>query len=263
MDPILLALGLGAALAAWRGPMWRGRALPDVRREPPWYLGHRGVRGPLPENTMVAFVRALEAGCDGLETDVQLSRDGRLVLVHDDTVDGTAVGALTAAELAARVPGLCTLDELLELVRSHPGTILNVELKSHGRGGAALARATVGALRGSGLEGRTIVSSFDPIALATVRLVAPALRTGYIWWTGPPAPRLLRSAWPAGWLHVDGLHAPHAAVDAEFVARARRRGLAVHAWTVNDPSEAIRLVSLGATAIISDDPQLRERVPAP
>jgi glycerophosphoryl diester phosphodiesterase len=257
---LVVLVVLVALLAYWAGPMWRGRPLPGVKRPSPWLVGHRGTIGPVRENTMAAFEHALAAGVDGLETDVQRTRDGGLVLVHDLEVGGRRVTAMTAAQLAESAPDLATLNELITLVRAHPGTLLNVELKSDGRGAGTLARAVAQALRACGLADRLVVSSFDPLALLALRLAAPELRTAYLWWPGERAPRLLRSPWPARWLHVDALHPHYRAVDEALVGRARRRSLLVNVWTVNDVAEARRLRGLGVSGIISDDPKLFDRV---
>lgn len=258
---------LAALLALWRGFLWRGRPLPGVQREPPLLVGHRGVRGPLPENTLAAFRLALERGLDGLETDVQRTRDGALVLVHDTLIDGVPVTAWLHRQLRERVTDLATLEELFALVRAYPGVWLNLELKTVAVHDVGLTSAAAGALRNnglavavaravraSGLEDRTVVSSFDPIALARLRLEAPALRTGYLWESEPKVPWPMRSPWPAGWLHVDALHPRWSDVDAALVARACRRALAVNVWTVNDAAEVRRLKALGVSGIMADDP---------
>jgi glycerophosphoryl diester phosphodiesterase len=253
---LLWTVLVGALLALWRGPLWRGRALPGVTREAPLALGHRGVRGPLPENSMAAFRRALDAGLDGIETDVQRTRDGALVLVHDDEVEGVRVITATERELAAVLPTLARLDELIALMREAPGTLLNVELKTAGGRAHALPGAVASALRGSGIEDRVLVSSFDPLALARFRIAAPHIRTAYLWMDRPRVPWFLRTPWPAPWLHVDALHPEHAAVDAAMVARAKSHHLGLNAWTVNDADEIRRLEALGVGGIIGDDPEL-------
>jgi len=258
-----------AAVALWMGPAWRPRPLAGVTRPRPWALGHRGVRGSLPENTLAAFRAALDAGLDGVETDVQRTRDGALVLVHDPEVNGVRVVDATLAQLRAAKPDVATLPELLDLVRAHPGTLLNVELKTLPPGGptiarvaaelwgplpGALARAVAGALSGSGLEDRLVVSAFSPVALLHLRLRAPALRTAYLWSTQPEVPWPWRHPWPAALLHADALHPRHDAVTAAAMARWRGRGAAVNTWTVNDDAEVRRVVEAGVDGVMADDP---------
>jgi len=242
------------AIALWTGPLWRPRGLTGVARPRPWALGHRGVRGSLPENTLAAFRAALDAGLDGLETDVQRTRDGALVLVHDFRVAGMRVCDASEAELRAAVPQLATLAELLALVRERPGTLLNLELKTVGWNDRRLAAAVATALAASGLGERLLVSSFSPLALLRLRLRAPRLRTAYLWSEAPGVPWWARHPWPAPLLHVDALHPQHPAVTPERVARWRRRGLAVNAWTVNAPADVTRVVAAGVDGVMGDDP---------
>jgi glycerophosphoryl diester phosphodiesterase len=257
MDDVAAAVAaLVLLLAAWRGPLWRARPLPGVTRARPLRVGHRGVRGSLPENTMVAFRRALDSGLDGIETDVQRTADGVLVLVHDEVVQGRRVTETTRNDLAELVPDLATLEALVALMREAPGTLLNVELKNGAVRDHGLARAVARALRTSGIEDRVLVSSFNPLALLRLRLAAPHLRTAYLWISRPETPRWLRTPWPAPWLHVDALHPHHALVDDALLAWAARHGLSVNVWTVNEPADIQRLVSLGVAACMSDDPHV-------
>ncbi len=241
-------------LTVWRGPAWRARSLPGVRPDRPWALGHRGVRGSRPENTIEAFRAALESGLDGLETDVQRTRDGHLVMVHDDEIDGLRVVDTDLATLRRRDPDLATLDETLALVQAFPGTLLNVELKTLGWRDRGLAGAVARRLVGSGLEDRTLVSSFSPAALARLRVRAPGLRTGYLWVDEPGVPRAWRTAWPAGWLHVDAMHPHHTLLRTDEIARWHARGLLVNAWTVNEDVDVKRVHAAGVDGIIGDDP---------
>jgi glycerophosphoryl diester phosphodiesterase len=247
---VLLAL----AILIWTGPLWRPRGLPGVTRARPWALGHRGVRGSLPENTVAAFRAALDAGLDGLETDVQRTRDGTLVLVHDFRVAGLRVCDASEAELRAAVPPLATLAELLALVRERPGTLLNVELKTVGWNDRRLAAAVATALVASGLGDRLVVSSFSFVALLRFRLRAPSIRTAYLWSEDPRVPWPGRRPWPAPLLHADALHPHHPAVTPERVARWKRRGLMVNTWTVNEPGDAARVLAAGVDGVMGDDP---------
>jgi glycerophosphoryl diester phosphodiesterase len=250
-----LVVATAAALAAWRTALWRPRPLPGVARARPWALGHRGVRGSLPENTVAAFEAALGAGLDGLEVDVQRTRDRHLVMTHDFELAGHRVVDADLATLRAADPHLATFDELVAVVHRYPGTLLNVELKSLGWRDRGLPGAVAAAIRAAGLADRTVVSSFSPVALARFRLRAPELRTGYLWAARDDAPPGLRSPWPAGWLHVDALHPHHSSVTTEAVARWHRRGAVVSTWTVNAPEDVARVRAAGADGIIGDDPR--------
>src|SRR5919202_5121590 len=103
-----------------------------------WVVGHRGAMGHCPENTLASFERGLELGADWIELDVHLSRDGALVVIHDETLDRTTNGSglvkdHTLAQLerldaggGQRIP---TLDEILEWARAN-GVVLDIEIKN-------------------------------------------------------------------------------------------------------------------------------------
>ena len=262
-----LVVATFVALAGWRFALWRPRPLPGVDRRRPWAMGHRGVRGSLPENTLAAFEAALGAGLDGLEVDVQRTRDGHLVLTHDFELAGRRVVDTDLATLRASDPDLPTFDQLVAIVRRYPGTVLNVELKTLGWHDRGLPAAVAEALRASELADRTVVSSFSPVALARFRVRAPEMRTGYLWVARSAAPFGLRSPWPAGWLHVDAMHPEHPAVSVDAVARWHRRGALVSTWTVNDPADVARVRAAGVDGIIGDDPttllRALDRTPEP
>lgn len=250
---VLAVLVVLAALAWWAGPGWRPRRLPGVTRPRPWRIGHRGTRTLHPENSLAALEEALRR-LDGIETDVRRSADGALLLFHDDRIGSLPVAEAHVDVLRDRHPGLVTLAELFDLARRYPDRLLNLELKSEGgvRPLASFERAFVRAVRTSGCADRVLVSSFDPLALLRVRLLAPSLRTALL--TAPEAPRLLREGAPARWLHVDALH-PHVdQVRDDRLARARRRGLPVHVWTVNDPDRMRSLIDAGVAGLVGDDP---------
>ena len=131
-----------------------------------WIVGHRGVRVLEPENTMRSFERAIEMGVDGIETDVHVTKDGALVLVHDHTVDRTTNGSgrvdsLTLRELRALDAGkgekVPLLSEFLDLVRG-TDLMLNVEMKDYTE--EALER-TVRMLRDYHLDEQSVIACFD------------------------------------------------------------------------------------------------------
>ncbi|MEX2542320.1 MAG: glycerophosphodiester phosphodiesterase [Trueperaceae bacterium] len=263
--PLFLLLAV-LVVTAWRTALWRPRPLPGVDRQKPWLLGHRGVRatGPStgsaalpPENTREAFRAAFEAGLDGVECDVQQTRDGVLVLFHDERLADAAITRSTLAELQEIDPAIARLADLLELAKSYPGTVLNLELKLYRRRGGGIERRLAEEVRANDLTDRVLVSSFDPLALVRLRLAAPEFRIALLY--SPGLPGLLENGMLAGWLHVDAVHPRFDQVDERLIARAGARELLVNAWTVNDADEVRRLVSLGASGIIADDPSAMKR----
>ncbi|CAA9571511.1 MAG: Glycerophosphoryl diester phosphodiesterase [uncultured Truepera sp.] len=237
---------------------WKPRAIPGLTPKPTLLLGHRGVRGSLPENSLAAFKAALDAGLDGLETDLQRSRDGHLVLIHDFSLpDGRSVSALNCRELQEADPKIPTLEALFVLARPYQGTLLNLELKTYGWRTGGLERAAARAIQNSGLGARVLVSSFNPISLMRLRLRAPGVRTALLyspegpgWLRGNRAARLF-----ARLLHLDALHPHFSLVDAPLARWAARRGVMLNTWTVNDPQEVARLTRLNVNGLMADDPK--------
>ena len=165
----------------------------DLDRSLCW--GHRGFSARLPENTMPAFRAALDAGADGIELDVGLSRDGHLVVIHDETLDRTtdgtgAVSALTRAELGGLDAGawlspefagtrLPFLDEVLDALGGE--TLVNIEIKPEACRVAAelpVERLVLDMVRERGLMDSVLVSSFDYMALIRLRTLDETLRLG-------------------------------------------------------------------------------------
>lgn len=219
----------------------------------PLVLGHRGVRGPLAENTMAAFQRALDEGADGVELDVRLSSDGEVVVLHDPDLarvtagrDGRRAHTRTAAELArtdvGEGQGVPRLGEVLDLVLSR-GKLVNVELKRDVPSRTAAVRALAKVLpRG---EPRVLVSSFDPAMLHLWKVLRPDIPTGQLFHAGQTH---LRPWTLVRLFAVDALHPEHVLVDAT------KRPRPLHVWTVNDAEIARRLDRWGVNAIITDRP---------
>lgn len=232
----------------------------------PQIIAHRGALREAPENTLPAFARALELGADGVELDVHLSRDGRLVVIHDFDLEGTTNGhgpvtALTAAELACldagshfdarfAAVGVPTLDEVLDLVGDR--CRVNVEVKSLADDAGPAAEAVACLLRERRLFEQVIVSSFNPMTLVTLRRLEPTIDLGFLYVA--PLTQQQQAELLASSMHPQALHPYCAGVTEETLAWARAEGFAVNVWTVNDVGEAHRLQSLGVDAIITDVP---------
>lgn len=247
-------LSLLSLLILWRYVLWAPRGLSGVTREPPLLLGHRGVRGPRPENTVEAFELAFSSGLDGIECDVQRSKDGELVLFHDFEIQGKRLSNLSYLHMKSIDSDIPKLEELFEVAVRYPGTLLNLELKTERLCSDGLERAVIALIRKWFLEDRVIISSFNPISLLRVRLLAPDIRIGLLY--AEDMPWWLRNGFLAGFLHVDAIHPHHTQVGEALINRAKVRKLMVNTWTVNDGMRISSLCSMGITAIIGDDPEV-------
>ena len=247
----------------------------------PLVFAHRGGRALGPENTLVAFDRGAGSGADGMELDVHLSRDGRVVVCHDPTVDRTtdAQGPLagrTAAELAALNAtlrygtdlehtwagpraGIPTLDDVL---MRYPDARVIIEIKD---GTEACAAAVVDSVRRAGALDRVCVGSFSLLALLAARARDPQLVTGAARTEGQWA--LYRS-----WIGLSPGRVPYRAfqvpqqagrlkvVTPRFIRAAHRVDIAVYVWTINEEADMRRLFDWGVDGIITDHPDVAVRV---
>jgi glycerophosphoryl diester phosphodiesterase len=232
----------------------------------PLLLGHRGAAGEAPENTWAAFEACRRAGAHGFEIDVLLTRDGAPVVIHDLTLERLAGGrgaveSLTWAEISRLDVGSHfdprfagerppRLEEVLDAYGRE--MILDIEIKGYSPFYRGLEAVVMGLLAERGLLERVIVSSFNPLILRRVRKLAPQVRTG----SNYLADKILqlRRIWFAPFVKPYSKHPQPGQVDAAYVARQRRRGIAVMPWGVNDAGEIRRLLDLGVEGIISDYP---------
>ena len=201
-------------------------------------IGHRGARGHAPDNTIASFQKALDLGCDEVETDVWLI-DGKLVISHDRP---------------ARTDGLLSLDDVLDFCRGRMG--VDVEIKCDGT--VAFARES-GSVIARHLADRhddsVYISSFWWDALGAAGTTAPVVRRAYLFSSAPEIASLTAASHGAA---LWGLHPNKSYATPELVAAAHGARLAVQVWTVNDPQEIERFVALSVDGICSDYP---ERVP--
>ncbi|MFF2911786.1 glycerophosphodiester phosphodiesterase [Paenibacillus sp. NPDC057934] len=229
-------------------------------------FAHRGASAVCPENTMAAFRKSLELGATGIETDVQMSKDGALILIHDETLDRTtngtgAVKDHTLRELLGLDAGswfgtdfagepLPLLEDLLELLHE-TDIILNIELKNGECPYPGLEEKVIAAVREWGMSDQVVISSFNHYSLAYFHSLAPEIRTGILYMEG------LYRPWDyAATLGATALHSYHYAVLPEFVSEAAARGVVYHPFTVNDPERMKYLIDAGVAGIITDHPDI-------
>lgn len=252
-----------------------------VLRTWPLNVAHRGASFKAPENTLESFAVALEAGAGGLELDVHLTCDGRLVVIHDDRVDRTtdgtgAVAEMTLDQVRALDAGYrfsadggasypyrgrdLKIPTLEEVYRAFPGASVNVGMKD---GQSKIEAAVLRVIEGAEAGERTTVASEEHAAIERFRKVSGGkvptgasrrevvvffvfslLRLG---WLVHPAYEALQSPESYGRIRV---------VSRRFVEAAHALGARVDVWTINDPSEMRRLLDLGVDTIMTDRPEV-------
>jgi glycerophosphoryl diester phosphodiesterase len=254
------------------------------RRDPPvdgWpvNLAHRGASEMAPENTMEAFRLGIEVGAGGLELDVHLTRDGRLVVIHDPTVDRTtggtgAVAEMTLDELRALDAGHefspdggatfpyrdrnVRVPTLAEVLRAFPGVVVNVDMKADRPG---IEATVLGVLREAGATRRALVVSSSFSAVRRFRKISGgSISTGASRWevgvfylfSRLHLERLLLPAYDA--LQVPPRHRGIPLVTRRFIDAAHARGVRVDAWTIDGADEMSLLLDLGVDVIITSGP---------
>lgn len=233
----------------------------------PIAFAHRGGALEAPENSMAAFARAVDLGYRYIETDVQLTADGRLAVFHDPMLERLTDGQGRVADLPwslvaqARIAGREPIPLLDEVLERWPDLRLNIDPKTD-----AAAAALAEALRRHAALYRVCVGSFSGARLAGLRrLLGPALCTSAgpwdvarVWAAG----RGLTLPLPVGprCLQVPVAHRGLTIVTPGLLRAAHARGLFVHVWTVDEAAEMDRLLDLGVDGLITDRPTLLREV---
>ncbi|HUI90583.1 MAG TPA: glycerophosphodiester phosphodiesterase family protein [Anaerolineales bacterium] len=233
----------------------------------PLVFAHRGASAHAPENTLASFELALSHGADVLELDVRLSADGRVVVIHDSTVDRTTnghgrVAQLTLAELRSLDAGsffsekyrgekIPLLEEVLDAVGKK--TFLNVELKDRTTPHDQLVEYVCALVAKYGLEKRVMFSSVLASNLGKAKRILPEVPRGL----------LALEGWMGAWARSFGfsfgdyiaLHPCLTDVTKQQIVRVHRLKRRVHVWTVNQAEDIARLKTWGVDGIFTDDPQ--------
>jgi glycerophosphoryl diester phosphodiesterase len=225
-------------------------------------IAHRGASADAPEHTLAAYDLALDQGADALEIDLRATADGKLVAVHDPTLERThrdprAVADLSFAELRALPERPERLGGLLRAYRGETRFLL--ELKDPV---PPMERRVIRAVTHSRVRADVEVQSFDEGCLKRMRRLAPDIPLALLVDPLPARKRVWLDR--ALRLGARAVGIPRAQVDAELIDAAHERGLLLRAWTVNDPAEAGHLAGLGADALITDAPgAIRAALSAP
>ena len=240
-------------------------------------MAHGGGQGIGPQNTLEAAVLSAAAGADVIELDVHQSADGHLVVIHDPTIEATtdgsgAVGDMTLAEIQAFDAGAAFRDAsgaasfagkgvvvptLRAAFEALPEAHYLIEIKPDK---PSIERRLCDLLREYGLEARTMVGSFHATALERFRAVCPGVATSmaeseietfvYLQKIGLANLAPLKGSALQVPLEAAGIKV----LTPSLIKAAQARGLAVHAWTINDPAVMERLIGMGIDGLITDYP---------
>lgn len=228
----------------------------------PRVIAHRGASAYAPENTMSAFKKALELGAQGLELDVQLSLDGKLVVIHDEKLDRTSDGKgwvkdKTLEELKSLDFGswfskdftgekIPLLDEVMELISSWDG-LLNIEIKNGVVLNPDIEQKVADAIAKFDMHDRVIVSSFNHYSLVKLRKIESKIKTGILYMAGIYEP------WNyAAQVGACAIHPLFYSIQPEIMHGCIENGIMVNPWTVDQPEMIKAIVIAGVDGIITN-----------
>ncbi len=236
-----------------------------------WIVGHRGAMGYRPEITLASYEFALQVGADWIECDCHLSRDGALVVIHDESVDRTTNGHglvrdHTLAELKQLDAGswfstefndqrVLTVEELLDWAKQRD-TIVDIEIKNAPLYYPGIEDAVVAALQRTEMTEQAIVISFDHRAVGRVKALQQRIATGVLYACRPADGGIsLAQA-----VNADALLPHWAYVTREDVDAAHAAGLSVAPWATSDPAILEHLIAAGVDGIGTNHPDVLRRV---
>jgi glycerophosphoryl diester phosphodiesterase len=213
-------------------------------------VGHRGARAYETENTLESFARAITLGANAIELDVRQSKDGRLIVCHDDNLKKVfdidlPVGQASLKQLKDMTGGkIATLEESLAFIGSRTEKIL-VELKEPG-----YEKKVIDHIISGKMENRVIVVSFHEEVLAAVRKLNAKIETGLIY------AKSRNSVEAALRLNARYLLPLYRFVHTKDVEKAHKNSLKIIVWTINTKEEAEKFIAKGVDGIATDKPDI-------
>ena len=234
-----------------------------------YIYAHRGACGYAPENTLDAFKLAADMNADGVELDVHFTKDGKVVVIHDEKIDRTSNGQgavldytyeeLLAFDFGCKFYGerrgvkLPLLSDVYELL-APTGMIVNVEIKAND---PEICAACDRIAKECGMESKVIYSSFNHFQLAQMKEVNPDAFVAPLY-----SFNMLK---PWDYCANIGASASHPRQNQisllpEYVEECHKLGIRVHPWTVNDEADMKFLADAGCDAIITNYPDVAKRV---
>ena len=232
----------------------------------PLIIAHRGASAYAPENTMSAFIKAVEMDSDGIELDVQLSKDGHVVVIHDLTVNRTSNGngkvkKLTLKQLKDLDFGswfskeyknerICTLEEAFNYLKDYKG-LINVEIKKEWLQFNSIEKKVAGLIAKYELRDRTIVSSFSTLSLLKIKRIDKDIQTGILY--SSSTKRLILFA---KFFKMNAIHPWYLNVSKEMKGIAVKDNLKINTYTVDNPKDMKKLANLGVDGIITNVPDV-------
>lgn len=236
----------------------------------PKIWAHRGASGCAPENTLDAFALAAELKADGVELDVQFTKDRQLVVIHDERIDRTSngtglVGVMTLEELRKynynkihpEFPhcDIPTLEDVFRLLKPTE-LLINIELKTGINFYPGIELAVIELVEQYGLQNRVIYSSFNHESVKRVKELRPEAECGFLYSSG-----IADVVSYAVEHHVEALHpAVFNMKYPGFVEACKEKGIKIHTWTVNSVNEMEQMRQYGVDAVITNFPERARKI---
>lgn len=230
-------------------------------------FAHRGYSAVYSENTMTAFLEAENAGADGIELDVQMTKDGEIVVIHDEKVDRTTSGSgfvkdftykdiqkFNANKKGLKKEPIPALREVLEWLQSNR-LICNIELKNGLFSYKGMEEKVIQLVREYGLSDRIIFSSFNHNSIVYCYRIAPEIEIAPLYFESLYMPWIYAKS-----IRARGIHPNYKTITDEIIKSSMDNGIAVRPYTVNKDTEMQRFIKLRCTAFITDDPVKAVRI---
>lgn len=254
------------------------RPTPLTEAYPTWIIAHRGASKEAPENTLPAFERAMALGADMIEIDVQLSKDGEIMVFHDRGLKRTTNGEGPVSEFSletlktldagswfspefegVKIP---TLEEVLQLTQGR--IMLNIEVKKNGlsKRDPYVEKKILKLLGEYDMLPHTLISSFVPWSLKRIKELNPEVATALLYGNNirsnvrPKIPVYGYDAFKTVLkVQADGLNLRKNLVAKKFLKKAKECGVHMHPFTIDHPRSMKKLIRQGVSGIITNRPE--------
>ncbi|MFW6264466.1 MAG: glycerophosphodiester phosphodiesterase, partial [Bacillota bacterium] len=231
----------------------------------PLIIGHRGAMGTAPENTAISFEKALNSGADGVEFDIHMSKDGELVVIHDERIDRVTENAqgfikdYTLKELkefdigkkfSAEFLGekILTLEETLNIVQD--SKIINIEIKNGPIFYPGIEEKTIEVIKKYNIIDKVIISSFNHYTIKKLKLVEDRIECGILYMAG------LYQPWEyAKNIGAEAIHPYIYSIMPELINECQEMGIKINVFGVNEELSLSNFIQLGVDGIITDYPE--------
>ncbi len=250
----------------------------SLSNKSPQVVAHRGASGWAPETTLAAYRKALHLKADFLEADVQMTLDGEIIAIHDESVDRTTNGRgpvrqMTLVELKGLDAGswfnkmypdrarpdyagqkIPTLQEIMDLAKESTAG-LYLETKNPELYPPHLESTVIQIIRRNGFEKRVVIQSFNPRSVERVKALDPSIPAALLIdaLENDPVEATVK-------IHANEIAIDHNLVTRDIIQKAHERGLTVAVWTVDEHEDLKRMIALGVDAIITDYPDRLNRL---